>query len=140
MSPIEITRNNLLNQKEIYSRTGHILPQGSFSLHDTGWGEVTAFQSASPFLAICPVSHLLETQIAVISQGWKHLATHLKPQHDSAWFNMTILGPDTGLEVYADQEDREPELDSWKGMGYEKAGSGGLDKNVIWINGKLKLI
>lgn len=53
---------------------------------------------------------------------------------------MAILEPDTGLEVSADQEDRKPELDSWKGLCYEKAGGGGLDKNVIWINGKLKLI
>lgn len=87
------------------------------SLHNAGQGGVTVRQSTSPFLAICPISLLLGTQIAVITQGWKHLATHPKPQYDSAWFSTAVLGPDPDLEGYADQENSGQDIDSDWGSG-----------------------
>ena len=81
-----------LNPKGTYSRICHILPQyPPFLLVLSRSGGVTVRQCTSPFV-ICPVSLLLGTQIAVNRQGWEHLATHPKPQHDSAWFSMIQHG------------------------------------------------
>lgn len=140
---IETTRNNLLNQKGIYSGTCPLLPHPSLSLHDAGWGGVTVTESTSPFLAICPVSLLLGTQIAVITQSRKHLSTHPKPQCDSAWFSTAVLGPDPVLEDCADQKDRDQSTDSdWGPSRNVYACTVGRQqwrlrqKKWKWINGK----
>ena len=84
-------QKHTLNSKGTYSRIRHILPQYPSFLLMLSWVVYSQAVYFS-FFVICPVSLLLGTQIEVNRQGWEHLATHPKPQHDSAWLSMTQHG------------------------------------------------